>query len=239
MTELTPKRGSIGRRLVPLLLLLMAGVLVVATAGGPQQVLAKVAGNREWLNALVTRHGVASAFVYVGIYAGLMTLLWLPPWLCTVIGGFLFGLWVGGPLALVGACAGASLVFVLARHGLGGLTERAGPFVRSLEHGFRRDAFSYLLVLRLIPVCPFVVVNLVPAIVGVPLRSFVLATAIGIVPSTAIYASLGDALGRAVEGEFALDVSVLWQPRVLLPLIGLAALALVPVAYRRLRGGAQ
>jgi uncharacterized membrane protein YdjX (TVP38/TMEM64 family) len=237
MTEqATPKRGSVAWRVLPLGILLVTGVLLVAYAGGPQQLLAKVAANREWLNGLVQRHGFATAFAYVAIYVGLMTLLWIPPWLCTVIGGFLFGIWLGAPLALVGACTGAVVVFMLARRGLGGLTERAGPFVRSLEAGVRKDAFSYLLVLRLIPVFPFVVINLVPAVIGVPLRTFALATVLGITPSTLIYASIGDTLGAVAEGGIALDSSVLTQPRFVLPLVGLAVLALLPVLYRWIRG---
>jgi uncharacterized membrane protein YdjX (TVP38/TMEM64 family) len=234
--QATPERRSLAWRVLPLGILLVAGVLLIAYAGGPQQILAKVAANREWLSGLVQRHGVATALAYVAIYVGLMTLLWIPPWLCTVIGGFLFGIWLGAPLALAGACTGAAVVFMLARRGLGGLTERAGPFVRSLEAGFRKQAFSYLLVLRLIPVFPYVVINLVPAVIGVPLRTFLLATVIGITPSTLIYASIGDALGAMAEGEIALDSSVLRQPRFVLPLVGLAVLALLPVLYRWIRG---
>ena len=118
---------------------------------------------------------------------------------------------------------------------MAGLTERAGPFVQRLEDGFRRDAFSYLLVLRLIPVVPFIVVNLVPAVIGVPMRTFVLATVIGIAPSTVIYASIGDALSGLAAGEIALDPGVLLQPRFALPLVGLAMLAMLPVLYRWMR----
>jgi uncharacterized membrane protein YdjX (TVP38/TMEM64 family) len=233
--ESAPKRGSFTRRALPLAVLLVAGLLLVAYAGGPQQVLAKLATNREWLNGLVMRHSLAAAFAYVTIYTSLMLLLWIPPWLCTLIGGFLFGIWLGVPLALVSACSGSAAVFLLARRGLGGLTERAGPFVHRLEDGFRKDAFNYLLVLRLIPVVPFIVVNLVPAVIGVPLRTFVLATAIGIAPSTLIYASIGNALSDVAQGEIALDAGVLLQPQFALPLIGLALLALLPVLYRWMR----
>jgi uncharacterized membrane protein YdjX (TVP38/TMEM64 family) len=121
MTEqAAPKRGSVVWRFLPLAVLLVAGVLLVAYAGGPQQILGKVAANREWLSGLVQRHGLATTFAYVAIYVGLMTLLWIPPWLCTVIGGFLFGIWLGAPLALVGACTGAVTVFVLRAEGSAG-----------------------------------------------------------------------------------------------------------------------
>ena len=79
-------------------------------------------------------------------------------------------------------------------------------------------------------------INLVPAVIGVPLRTFLLATVLGITPSTLIYASIGDAFGAMAEGEIALDSSVLRQPRFVLPLLGLAALALLPVLYRWICG---
>lgn len=230
-----PKRGSSARRLLPLGILVVAGIVLVAYVGGPQQILAKLGANREWLNGLVQSHPVATALAYVTTYICLMLLLWIPPWVCTVVGGFLFGIWLGVPLALFSACSGAAAVFMLARLGLGGLTERAGPFVHRLEDGFRKDAFNYLLVLRLIPVVPYIVVNLVPAVIGVPLRTFVLATVIGIAPSTVIYASIGDALGGLAQGEIALGPGLLWQPRFALPLIGLALLALLPMLYRWFR----
>ena len=94
---------------------------------------------------------------------------------------------------------------------------------------------TILLVLRLIPVVPYIIVNLVPAVLGVPMRTFVLATVIGIAPSTVIYASIGDALSGLAQGEIALGPSVLWQPRFALPLVGLAMLAMLPVLYRWMR----
>ena len=212
-SEALATRGSFLRRALPLGILVVAGVLLVAYAGGPQQVFAKFAANREWLHGLILGHTFAAAVAYVLIYTTLMMLLWIPPWLCTLIGGFLFGIWLGAPLALISACTGSAAVFLLARRGLAGLTERAGPFVQRLEDGFRKDAFNYLLVLRLIPVVPYIVVNLVPAVIGVPLRTFVLATVIGIAPSTVIYSSIGDALSGLAQGDIALDARVLWQPR--------------------------
>ncbi len=101
---------------------------------------------------------------------------------------------------------------------------------------FERTPSTTCSCFALIPVFPFVVINLIPAVIGVPLRTFALATVLGITPSTLIYASIGDALGAVAEGEIALDSSVLTQPRFVLPLVGLAALALLPVLYRWIRG---
>jgi len=94
------------------------------------------------------------------------------------------------------------------------------------------DAFNYLLVLRLVPIFPFWLVNLVPALVGVRLPTYVLATFLGIVPGTFVYASLGNGLGSLVEEP---DLAIIFRPSLLVPIVGLALLALVPVGYKHWR----
>jgi uncharacterized membrane protein YdjX (TVP38/TMEM64 family) len=105
--------------------------------------------------------------------------------------------------------------------------------VDKLEAGFRADAFNYLLVLRLVPLFPFWLVNLVPAVIGVKLRTYVLATFLGIMPGSFVYAGIGNGLGSVVEEP---DPHLLLRPSVFLPIAGLAMLALVPVAYKYWRG---
>jgi uncharacterized membrane protein YdjX (TVP38/TMEM64 family) len=227
------QRGATVRRLLPLTAAVAAGAIVVALAGGPQEMFAAFGEERARLAALVAQLGFAAVLAYILVYAGLMTLLWIPAWLCTVIGGFLFGIWVGALSALVGATAGATAVFLLGRRGLGGLTRRAGPFVRRIEAEFRADAFSCLLVLRLVPVMPFVASNLVPAILGMPLRSYVLATLLGILPSTLVYAGLGNGLRSLADAP--VNLQTLSRPEMFLPLAGLALLAALPIAVRRWR----
>ena len=150
----------------------------------------------------------------------------------TIAGGFLFGTWLGTLCAVVGATLGATGIFLATRAGLGGLAQRAGPLVGKLEAGFRADAFNYLLVLRLVFIVPFWLVNLVPALVGVRLPTFILATFLEIIPGTFVYASFGNGLGSVV-GEPGLGV--LLRPSVIGPIIGLVILALVPVGYKRWR----
>jgi uncharacterized membrane protein YdjX (TVP38/TMEM64 family) len=116
---------------------------------------------------------------------------------------------------------------------LGDLAQRAGPLVGKLEAGFRADAFNYLLVLRLVPIFPFWLVNLVPALLGVKLHTYVFATFLGIIPGSFVYAGIGNGLGSAVEEP---DSRLLLRPSIFLPIVGLAMLALVPVAYKHWRG---
>src|SRR5260370_41005394 len=231
--ETAPRNAISARRLVPLGLLLAAGIAFLA-AGGHHYLSFKVlAENREWLCDLVARWGVLSAFLYVVVYAALVALSVPGGAVLTIAGGFLFGAWLGGLCAVVGATLGAIGIFLAARAGLGGLAQRAGPFVGKLEAGFRADAFNYLLVLRLVFILPFWLVNLVPALVGVKLRTYVLATFIGIIPATFVFASLGRGLANVVEEP---GLAVLLRPSVLGPIAGLPVLALVPVGYKRWRG---
>jgi uncharacterized membrane protein YdjX (TVP38/TMEM64 family) len=226
------RRGMSVRRLLPLLLIAVATIGLLAAGGHRYLTFALLAENRDRLKLLVLSWGVAAPLAYIALYAALAALSVPGAAVMTIAGGFLFGLWFGTLYAVLGATLGATALFLAARAGLAGLTRRAGPFVARLEAGFRRDAFNYLLFLRLVPLFPFWLVNLVPAILGVPLRTFVLATLIGIVPGGLVYASLGHGLG-ILAGEP--DLEVLLRPALLGPILGLAVLALVPVAYRHWR----
>lgn len=230
--EPSPPSRRLARRLVPLFLLAAAAAAFVV-AGGPRYLsFENLAEHRGRLTTLVAQWGFAAAGAYIGLYA-LLTALSVPCGIVmTLSGGLLFGTWLGALCAVAGATLGATGVFVAARAGFAGLTRRAGPRVAKLEAGFRKDAFNYLLVLRLIPIVPFWLVNLVPALLGVRLRTFISATLLGIVPGTVVYASLGNGLGLAI-GEP--DLGILLRPSLFVPLAGLAVLALIPVVYKRRR----
>ena len=230
--EPPPQNGISARRLIPLGLLVAAGVAFVAVGGHHYLTFAALAENRDWLSSLVQRWGFVAALLYIVVYAGLVALSVPGAAVLTIAGGFLFGTWLGTLCAVVGATLGATGIFLAARAGLGGLAQRAGPLVGKLEAGFRANAFNYLLVLRLVFIFPFWLVNLVPALVGVRLSTFMLATFLGIIPGTFVYASFGNGLGNVV-GEPGLGV--LLRPSVLGPIIGLIILALIPVVYKRWR----
>ncbi len=227
--EISSRNGISARRLILLGILVAAGVAF----GSHYLTFATLAENRDWLGGLVARWGVFAALLYVAVYAFLVALSVPVGAVLTIAGGYLFGTWLGGLSAVVGATLGATGIFLAARAGLGGLAQRAGPFVGKLEAGFRADAFNYLLVLRLVPIFPFWLVNLVPALVGVTLRSYMLATFLGIIPGTFVYASLGSGLGEILQEP---DLGIVFHPSVLLPIVGLAVLALIPVAYKHWRG---
>jgi uncharacterized membrane protein YdjX (TVP38/TMEM64 family) len=231
MADETP-RPVVLRRFVPLGILVVAGVLFMALGGHRYLNFAALAENREWLCGVVKEAGAKGVFGFILCYAGLVALSVPGAALLTIAGGFLFGPWLGTAYTVIGATSGAAVVFLAARAGLAGLVARAGPWVRRLEDGFRRNGLYYLLVLRLIPIVPFWLVNLVAGAVGLPLSVFVLGTLIGIIPVTFIFASLGNSLGTLVDDGRAPDAAILYRPGVFLPILGLAVLALVPVVYQ-------
>jgi uncharacterized membrane protein YdjX (TVP38/TMEM64 family) len=231
--DTSPQPVVSARRLVPLGFLVAAWVAFMLAGGYHYLTFTALAENRDWLCSLVQRWGVTAAVLYVAVYGMLVALSVPGAAVLTIAGGFLFGTWLGAACAVIGATLGATAIFLAARAGLGGLAQRAGPFVGKLEAGFRADAFSYLLVLRLGFIFPFWLVNLVPALVGVRLTTYVLATFLGIIPGTFVYASLGNGLGSVVEEP---GLGVLLRPSTLVPIVGLALLALIPVGYKRWRG---
>ena len=179
-------------------------------------------------------HRTLAVLVFMSLYV-LAVALSVPGaiWL-TIAGGFLFGVVAGTAYAVVAATLGACAVFLAARYLVGDvLRTKAGPGIAKMEAGFREHALSYLLVLRLIPIVPFWLVNLVPALAGVSLRTFFVGTALGIIPGSLVYTSVGDGLGVVLDQGGTPDLGVIFEPEILAPIMGLAMLVLLPVFYRR------
>jgi uncharacterized membrane protein YdjX (TVP38/TMEM64 family) len=190
--------------------------------------------NRMALMAFVHDYGVLAVIVFLGIYIAATALAIPGALILTIAGGFLFGIWWGTVWVVIGATAGASLLFLAARTTLGeALRARAGPLLQKIEAGFGANAFSYLLSLRLLPVFPFFIVNLVPAFVGVSLRTFVLATVLGIIPGSFVFASVGAGLGSVFEMMMEPTLASAITPEIVIALVSLAVLALVPVMWKK------
>ncbi|MBW6398081.1 VTT domain-containing protein [Roseomonas sp. HJA6] len=193
-----------------------------------------LAARQAALTGLVAAHPVLTGGAYVAIYVVTVTLSLPGAVVLTLAGGLLFGVWVGTALTVLGATIGAALLFLAARSALAPLViGRAAAFVDRLRPGLERDGFFYLLTLRLIPVVPFWLLNLVPALVGMPFRAYLAATAIGIVPGTAVFAGIGAGLGGVLAAGGRPGPGDLLTPGILLPLSGLAALSLLGTWWRR------
>jgi uncharacterized membrane protein YdjX (TVP38/TMEM64 family) len=197
-----------------------------------------LAANRAGLGGRVAMSPLAAAAIFVLVYAVATAVAMPGVIVLTLAGGFLLGGFVGGLGSAVGGTLGATILFLAVDTSLGALLRRrAGPRLLRLEGEFRRHAASYLLVLRLIPGLPFFLVNLAAGLLGMPWRSFVIYTFIGMLPSCFIYASLGAGLGGIIDDGQSPGVATLFAPRIVLPLLALAILAAVPALYRRVLPG--
>lgn len=220
-------------------LVVLAGLAAVAIAFDLQRYLTLDAlrGNRQMLQMFVAEHTVVAAAAYVAAYVVIVALSLPGGTIMTLAGGLLFGTTFGGALAVCAATTGATLIFLIAKTVVGeALRKRAGPFLHALEEGFRANAFSYLLFLRLVPAFPFWVVNLVPALTGVGLGVFAGATLIGIMPATFIFAAFGAGLGELFDAGAEIRLADVLSPTLIAALAGLGLLALLPVAVRKWRG---
>jgi len=224
------------RRFAPILVIGSAIAAAFSLGVGDYLSFEALRDNRELLTAFVADHALLAALGFIALYA-LSTALSLPGGAAlSIAGGFLFGSIFGTLWIVIGATLGATAIFLAAKTALGdALKSKAGPWLKKMEGGFRENAFNYLLVLRLVPLFPFFVVNLVPAFLGVGLKTFFTATMIGIIPGTFVFASVGAGLGSVFEqgGDFS-PASVL-TPEIIIALVGLAVLALIPVAYEKIK----
>lgn len=183
------------------------------------------------------QHNHFVAIVSIFLVYVLVVALSIPgaAWL-SLAAGFLMGTVVSTIVVVFAATLGALGIFLIARYALADFFhEKAGATGRKMEEGFRENALSYLLVLRLVPLFPFWLVNLVPALMEVPARTFVIGTFFGIIPGTAVFCSIGSGLGAVFDGGEVPDLNIVFQPEIFGPLLGLALLSLVPVAYKKLK----
>jgi uncharacterized membrane protein YdjX (TVP38/TMEM64 family) len=212
--------------------------------------------NREMIRLYVEKHWILALVAYAATYAVTVALS-IPGGVFLSIGsGAIFGAWTGGAVSVTAATIGAVTVFQIARTAVGNwLAQRAGPALTRLIAGFRDDAASYLLFLRFVPVFPFALVNLAPALAGVSLRTFAWTTFVGIIPGTFAFAFAGAGLDsilarQALEKHAclaagrsdcaqSLGLGAFLTPELLLAFVVLGLVALIPVVWRRIWGGGK
>jgi uncharacterized membrane protein YdjX (TVP38/TMEM64 family) len=178
--------------------------------------------HRGWLVAEVARNQALVALAFIGLYTLVVAFSIPLGAVMTISAGFLFGTVAAAGYGVIGGTLGAVCVFLAARTALGDmLRAKAGPALKRMEAGFRENALNYMLFLRLIPLFPFWLVNLVPAFLGVPLRTYFFATLVGVIPGALVFASLGNGLGVILDAGGEPDLGIIFRPDVLLPLLAL------------------
>lgn len=225
------------RRFLPVAVII-AGVVAYFALGLHRYVsFDTVRTHRAELVAWVADHRALAMGIYFVGYVLIIAFSLPVGALGTLLGGFLFGIVMGTTLSVVAATVGATIVFLAARGAFADvLRRRAGAWFARMEDGLNRHAFSYLLFLRFVPIFPFWLINIAPAFFRVPTRTFAATTFLGIIPGTAVYASVGAGLDKVFDKGRTPDLDTLSDPNLILPLAALALLSLVPVVWSWLRG---
>lgn len=224
------------KRYLPIIILFAVGGIIYAMGWHNLLTFESLKANREILQAYVQNQFFLSVLLFIGLYVLVVTLSLPGAAILSISAGFLFGTALGTVLAVTSATIGACVIFMIAQSAFGeNLTAKAGPWVDKMRKGFQKNAFSYLLSLRLVPLFPFFIVNLVPAILGMKLRSFALATGIGIIPGGFVYVSVGTGLGSIFDSGETFSISSILTPEILIALTGLGLLSLFPTLMKQFR----
>jgi len=226
------------RRLILAGIAALLGVMVALLALGfdAQVALDLLRRHHGWLLGFVAGAPALASILFMAIYAAAVVVSVPGVAVLTVIGGYLFGWFHGTALVLVAATGGATAVFLLTRSALGnGVRARAAPAWQRFAEGFRRHALSYGFALNLVPIFPYALIIVVPAACGVGLPTFVAGLLLGLIPGTFLFAGLGSGLQDVLLSGAPLRLASFVTPEIVLSLGGLAALALLPVVWQRLR----
>ena len=227
------------KRFAPLAVLIVAVIAVFASGAGRYLNLEALQTHEAALRGFVEDNLVLALVAFIVVYALATAVSFPGAVILTLAGGYLFGTWVGGTATVIGATVGSIMVFYVVQTSLGAAlrakAETDGGTLKKVIDGVRDGAFGYILTLRLIPVAPFWLVNVAAALANAPFRAYALATFFGIMPATFIYSGVGAGIGALVARGETPDLGVIFEARVLLPLVALALLSLGTTLYQRRR----
>lgn len=227
------------KRFVPVMILTLAVIAVFASGVGRYLNLEALQTHETTLRGFVDDNLVLALLSFTAVYAAATAVSIPGAVVLTLAGGYLFGTWTGGAATVIGASIGAIMVFYVVQTSLGAAlrtkAEADGGTLKKVIDGAGQGAFGYILTLRLIPLAPFWLVNVAAALAHVPLRAYALATVIGIMPATFIYSGIGAGIGALVARGEKPDLGVIFEPRVLIPLVALGLLSLATTLYQHRR----
>ncbi len=239
LTDFTePAQKSALVRAIPLL-----AILVVATIGfftlRDYISFEALRDNREALIAFRDANYLGTALIFMAIYVGIVGFSLPGATIATLTGGFLFGTFPGALFNVLAATTGATLIFLAAKWGFGerlaAKMEASDGAVKRIKDGIDDNQWSVLFLMRLVPAVPFFVANLIPALVGVSLWRFVVTTFLGIIPGGVVYTSVGAGLGEVFERGETPNLGIIFEPQILFPILGLSALAALPIVIKAFR----
>lgn len=227
---------SVLYRLWPLLVIILLFFLLYYFGINQYLSYASLQQHHQKLISWTNQHYIYAAGLYMLFYIICVAVSFPGALILTLTGGLLFGLWWGVLFVVISATLGSTLIFLIVKFALNDwITKKTAGWVSKMRKGFQDNAFSYLLILRLIPLFPFWAVNIVPALLGVKAQIFILATFLGIIPGSMIYVSIGNGLNHLFEKGQAPDLKMILTPPILWPLLALALLSLMPILYKKFK----
>ncbi|MGB7244322.1 MAG: TVP38/TMEM64 family protein [Sulfitobacter sp.] len=239
MPDMSPKPTQSALRHLPLIVIICVATIGAITLRDYLSFNA-LRDNREALIAFRDTNLLLSAVAFVAGYILIVGFSLPGALIATLTGGFLFGTVLGSLLSVTGATIGAIFIFLAARHGLGeklvARMDASEGTVRKIKNGIDENQWSMLFLIRLIPIVPFFMANLVPALLSVPLYRFAISTFLGIIPGSLVYSSVGAGLGAVFEKGEVPNFGLIFEPQILVPILGLCALALLPMVIKAVTG---
>lgn len=238
--EMTEEPGNPLIKRLPLVAIMLVAVVGAFTLRDYLSFEA-LAANREALIGFRDANYLIAALVFMAAYVVIVGFSLPGATIATLTGGFLFGIFPGVLFNVTAATLGAVVIFMAARWGLGdklaARMEAADGAVKQIKDGIDDNQWAVLFLIRLVPAVPFFVANLIPALVGVPLHRFVVSTFLGIIPGGLVYTSVGAGLGEVFARGETPNLGVIFEPHILLPILGLVALAALPMVIKALKKG--
>ncbi len=241
MSDMTtpPETKSGLARILPLLVILTVAVIGAFTLKDYLSFDA-LRDNREALIAFRDSNYLIAAIGFLAVYVAIVGFSLPGATIATLTGGFLFGTAFGTFFNVTGATLGATLIFLAARYGfgekLGAKLESSEGAVKKIKDGIDENQWSMLFIIRLVPAVPFFIANLIPAFLEVPLHRYVISTFLGIIPGTLVFTSVGAGLGEVFAAGETPNLGIIFEPHILLPILGLSALSLLPILVKAVTG---
>lgn len=224
------------RRLWPLLLLFLILFIFYYFRINQYVNFTTLQANHQKLITWTNAHYLTAVMLFMVCYILSVATSMPVALILTLSGGLLFGVYWGTIYVVISATLGATILFFAVKIALSDwVAQRTTIWVNKMRIGFQKNAFSYLLILRLIPLFPFWAVNIVPALLGVSANTFIITTFLGIIPGSVIYVSLGNSLNHFFSIAKTPNLKIIFEPAILLPLIGLALLSMSPIIYQKFK----
>lgn len=237
-TDSTDSRKARLLRILPLAIV-VAGAVIGWMAFRDLLTFEALAAHRLRLIELRDAHYFAAVAAFTGAYIAIVAFSLPGATVATLTGGFLFGLWPGTAINVMAAATGACIIFWATRLGLGpdvsSRMDASQGMVRRIKQGIDDNQWSMLFLLRLLPLVPFFLANILPALFQVAFHRYAIATYLGIIPGALIYTSIGAGLSDVFAAGARPAMDIIFDLRVLLPVIALCALAALPIVFKLYR----